>query len=90
MSGQMCWLSAFGSESKILHLRLRPHDPWKPHKSMPHLSVANYNIPNGSEGMATYHFLHKAGWTLIATKDAHRITTPQPEATQLGQTESTI
>jgi hypothetical protein len=84
MTGQMCWLNRFGSETKILHLRLHPHDPWKPHMAMSHLSVGNYNVPGGSEGMATYHILHKAGWKLIATKDAHRVTTeiPQPSAIQ--------
>jgi hypothetical protein len=82
MPGQMCWLNKFGSEHKILHLRLQPHQPWKPYNLMSGLSVPDYNIPNGSKGMATFHALKKAGWQTISTQDAYKIIAdfPQQEA----------
>ncbi len=70
MTGQMCWLAKFGSESKILHLRLQPHHPWKPYNLFPGCSVPDYNVPGGSKGLATFQSLHRAGWEMVATKDA--------------------
>ena len=68
MLGQMCWLSASGSQGqKILHLRTSPNQPWKPYTAYPLLSVPDYNIPGGSKGWATYQKLLKAKWTLISS-----------------------
>ncbi len=72
MSGQMCWLSPSGIDgTKILHIRLQPGQPWKPYTAFPGLSVADYPIPGGSKGWATYQKLFKAGWTLVPTASAH-------------------
>lgn len=80
MTGQMCWLSAFGFENKILHLRLQPDRPWQPYTDIPHLAVPDYNIPGSSEGLATYHFLYQSGWELVASKNAGRaIITPKQD-----------
>jgi hypothetical protein len=73
MTGQMCWLSSFGSEHKILHLRLQSHQPWRPYNSSP-LAVPDYDVPGGSKGMATYHFLYKAGWQLLSSQEAKKLT----------------
>ncbi|MBE9169667.1 hypothetical protein IQ238_19780 [Pleurocapsales cyanobacterium LEGE 06147] len=74
MSGQMCWLSNYGTEGeKILHLRLESHQPWKPYKAYPQYAVADYLIPGGTKGWATYQHLRKAGWTLIPTAQAYQI-----------------
>lgn len=71
MSGQMCWLSSFGSKGeKILHLRLKPNEPWKPYTNYPEYAVADYKILGGSKGWATYQKLFQAGWTLIPTAKA--------------------
>jgi hypothetical protein len=79
MTGQMCWLSAFGSEYKILHLRLQSHQLWQPYTALSHLAVADYDIPGSSKGMATYHVLSQAGWQLVATKDARRAISAPPQ-----------
>lgn len=69
MAGQMCWLSASGPDGeKILHLRLKPHDPWKPYTALPQLSVPDYQIPGGSKGWATYQRLFRAGWQLLPSQ----------------------
>lgn len=76
MSGQMCWLSSFGKDGeKILHLRLEPSKPWQPYTAYPMYSVADYKIPGGSKGWATYQKLLKAGWTLIPTAQANHVLT---------------
>ena len=82
MPGQMCWLNKFGSAHKVLHLRLQAHHPWKPYNLMQGLSVPDYDIPGGSEGMATFHALNKVGWQIVATQDAYKLTiaTLQQEA----------
>lgn len=65
MLRQMCWLSRFGtSESKILHLRTSPQEPWRPYTAFPQYSVPDYRIFQGSKGWATYQKLLKAGWNL--------------------------
>lgn len=66
MTGQMCWLPAFGSDGdKILHLRTSPSKPWRPYTAHPEYSVPDYRIPRGSKGWATYQKLLRANWTLI-------------------------
>lgn len=73
MSGQLCWLSKFGSDGQlILHLRLKSHSPWKPYTAYPGLCVADYPIPGGSKGWATSQKLIQAGWTLIPTAQARK------------------
>jgi hypothetical protein len=68
MSGQLCWISNYGSNGKLtLHLRLQPHHPWKPHTAFPHLCAPDYRIPGGSKGWATSQRLLQAGWTIIPT-----------------------
>ena len=65
---QMCWLSSFGTnERKILHLRLTPHAPWRPYTAFPQYAVADYRIPGGSLGWATYQKLRLAGWVLVSS-----------------------
>lgn len=71
MAGQMCWLSTTGGDTeKILHIRLQPHEPWKPYTRFPMLSVPDYKIVGGSKGWATYQKLFKAGWALIPSPQA--------------------
>ena len=72
MTGQMCWLNSFGSEHKVLHLRLHPHRYWTPYTEIS-MAVTDYDIPGVSKGLATYHLLSKAGWELLPTRDAHRV-----------------
>jgi hypothetical protein len=79
MSGQMCWLNKFGSDHKVLHLRLQAHHPWKLYSLMPGLSVPDYDVPGGSKGMATFHSLNKAGWQIVATQDAYRLAIDKSE-----------
>lgn len=72
MTGQMCWLSNFATKGeKILHLRLQPYDPWKPYNTFSEHAVADYNIPKGSKGWATFHKLLKADWTVVPTDQAY-------------------
>jgi hypothetical protein len=71
MSGQMCWLQFGQSGDLILHLRNHPREPWRLYKNHP-AAVADYPVPRGSKGWATYQKLRCAGWTLIPTKDAYR------------------
>lgn len=70
MSGQMCWLGTFSSETKILHLRLDANQPWKPYTAFRDLAAPDYPVPGGSKGFATFHKLRRAGWELIATEQA--------------------
>ena len=73
MSGQMCWLSGLGTNGeKVLHLRLKPNEPWKPYTSCLQYAVADYRIPGGQKGWATYQKLLQAGWTLIPTAIAQK------------------
>ena len=73
MTGQMCWLSCFGTnEEKILHLRPDPNQPWQPYTTSRH-AIPDYPIPGGSKGWATYQRLIKAGWTLIPTAQARQL-----------------
>lgn len=72
MTGYMCWLPTLGSNgTKVLHLRVQPHEPWKPYTACPHYSVPDHQIPRGSKGWATYQKLFNEGWTLIASADAY-------------------
>lgn len=71
MAGQMCWLAKFGTDGqKILHLRLEPHQPWQPYTAFPEYAVADYNVPGGSKGWATYQKLLKASWALLPSQEA--------------------
>lgn len=73
MVGEMCWLSRLGNDGeKILHLRLQPHEPWKPYTALPGLAVPDYQVPKGSKGWATYQKLFQAGWVLVPSNQAHR------------------
>lgn len=64
--GQMKWMSKLGSDGeKILHLRLQPHDPWKPYTAFPQYLAPDYRIPKGTKGWASYQKLLKEGWELI-------------------------
>jgi hypothetical protein len=66
MSGQLCWLPAASKDGEnILHLRLQPHNPWKPYTAFPQISVPDYKISGGSRGWATCQHLMNAGWTII-------------------------
>jgi hypothetical protein len=74
MTGQMCWLSTFASNSElILHLRTSVDRPWQPYTTRPE-AVQDYDIPHGSKGWATYQKLRQSGWTLIPTAQARIIT----------------
>ncbi|MBD3887449.1 hypothetical protein IFO70_38500 [Phormidium tenue FACHB-886] len=67
----MCWLGIAGGDTeKMLHLRLNPHQPWRPYIAHPHLSVPDYPIPGGTKGWATYQKLMQAGWALVPTAQA--------------------
>jgi hypothetical protein len=73
----MCWLPKFGSDgTKILHLRLASHDPWKPYTAFPQYSVPDYRIEKGSKGWASYQHLAKAGWELVPS-DREYVATPE-------------
>lgn len=73
MAGQLCWIPRLGSNGQLtLHLRLEPHQPWKPYTQYPRLCVPDYPIPGGSKGWATSQKLLRAGWTLIPTAQAQR------------------
>jgi hypothetical protein len=68
MNGQLCWIPSFTSKGKlILHLRLEPYHPWKPHTAFPNLCVPDYPIPGGSKGWATSQKLLQSGWTIVST-----------------------
>lgn len=74
MTGQMCWLSSFGNDGeKILHLRLKPNEPWKPYKQYSMYAVPDYQVPRGSKGWATYQKLLKSGWVLIPSAQANQV-----------------
>ncbi len=70
--GQMCWLAQYESDgTKILHLRLKPEQPWKPYTAFPGLAVKDYPMPGGSKGWATYQKLFKANWELVSSSETH-------------------
>jgi hypothetical protein len=72
MTGQMCWLSTTDFETKILHIRSNPFQPWQLYTTS-HLAVPDPQIPGISKGIATYQILFSAGWELVATKDAYKL-----------------
>lgn len=73
MSGQMCWLSMNQSNGeKILHLRTNPSADWRSYKAYPQYAVADYNIPGGSHGWATYQKLLRAGWRLVPSTQTNK------------------
>ncbi len=70
MAGQMCWISAFGTNGqKILHLQIAPNQPWRPYTAFPQIALPDYREPGGSKGWATYQKLIRAGWKLVASAD---------------------
>ncbi|NJO79137.1 MAG: hypothetical protein HC827_11860 [Cyanobacteria bacterium RM1_2_2] len=76
MTGQMCWLASFSTNGeKILHLRLQPHEPWKPYTAFTNHKVPDYVIPKGSKGWATFQHLFRAGWEVIPSDQARSIPT---------------
>jgi hypothetical protein len=67
--GYMQWAATFSSQgTKILHLRLQEHEPWRPYTAFPQYSVPDYRIPGGSKGWATYVKLRSCGWELVASE----------------------
>ncbi|HBB36048.1 MAG TPA: hypothetical protein DDZ80_16065 [Cyanobacteria bacterium UBA8803] len=69
MLKEMCWLSIMGTNGeKILHLRTAPNQPWRPYTAFPQYAVADYQIPGGSKGWATYQKLMSAGWSLLPSQ----------------------
>lgn len=73
MSGQMCWLAGFSTDGeKVLHLRLGAHQPWKSYRSFSQYAALDHDIPGGSQGMATFQKLLKAGWTVIPSDQAQK------------------
>lgn len=80
MTGQMCWLATFSTNGeKILHLRSESGQPWQPYTSSPH-AIPDYPIPRGSKGWATYQKLLSAGWYLVPTAQAYRLSLDTPLA----------
>ena len=68
MIKQMCWLPGMGTNGqKILHLRTKPNQPWRPYTAFAEYSVPDYQIPNGSKGWATYQKLRAQGWELLSS-----------------------
>lgn len=66
MFNEMCWLPLMGRDGqKILHLRTAPNQPWRPYTAFPEYAVADYVIPGGSKGWATYQKLRNLGWKLM-------------------------
>jgi hypothetical protein len=81
MAGQMCWLSKFGGNGElILHLRLEPHQPWKPYNQFSGLAVPDYRNPGASKGFATSQKLLAAGWMLLSADQAKSILKPTQAA----------
>jgi len=73
MLRQICWLPMMEPNGeKILHLRTHPSQPWRPYTAYPEHAVPNYDIPQGSEGWATYQKLLREGWTLIPITQAQQ------------------
>ncbi|BAZ05900.1 hypothetical protein [Calothrix sp. NIES-3974] len=71
MPGRMCWLPLSGTDgNKILHLQIEPNQPWRPYTTFPQFAVPDYQIVGSSKGMATYHKLFKAGWTVVSSSEA--------------------
>jgi hypothetical protein len=81
MAGQMCWLPQLGKDGeKILHLRMMPHEAWRPYTAFGQYAVPDYDIPRGSKGFATYQKLFKQGWELIPSKQAYDVVVRSPIA----------
>lgn len=80
----MCWRPSKGiiDGTKILHLRLNPQDQWKPYTSFPQYAVADYGVPKGSLGWATYQRLRECGWELVPS--AWGDVNPEEDLTSLG------
>lgn len=79
MHKQMCWLSLMGNNGNmVLHLRTAPNQPWRPYTAFPEYAVADYRIPGGSKGWATYQKLRSAGWNLEHSKPLQQFSLEQP------------
>lgn len=79
MHKQMCWLYLMGnSGNMVLHLRTAPNQPWRPYTAFPEYAVADYRIPGGSKGWATYQKLRSAGWNLEPSKPLQQFSLEQP------------
>ncbi len=71
MARQMCWMATFAtSGTKILHLRLNSHEPWRPYTAFPQYAVPDYRVPKGSKGWATFQKLRQEGWILLSCEEA--------------------
>lgn len=71
MVKEMCWLPAFGNDGdKILHLKTKPNQPWKPYTAYPEFAAPDYKMIEGSKGWATFQKLKQEQWTLIPTNRA--------------------
>jgi hypothetical protein len=67
---EMCWLPCNGNYEKIaLHLREYPDQPWNVYTASPHF-VADYPVPGGSKGWATFQKLRQVGWSIISSEQA--------------------
>jgi hypothetical protein len=74
MLKQLCWLPMAGSNGeKVLHLRTQLGEGWRPYTACPEYKVPDYKVPGGSKGWATYQKLLRAGWTLVPTAQAQRV-----------------
>lgn len=76
MQKEMAWLPGMGTGgTKILHLRVSSHEPWRPYTAFPQYAVRDYAIPRGSKGWATFQTLRQAGWVLIPSEQAVQVPT---------------
>ena len=72
--GQLCWRPLMGkNETKVLHLRCSPDDPWRVYTAMPEYAVPDYRIPRGSKGWATYQKLRGLGWELLPDEEFSKL-----------------
>lgn len=82
MPGQMCWLPRLGGKEKILHLRFKQGDPWRPYTNelfsglaqADHVAPLNSTLALGdlSKGYATAQYLLiKLGWAYVPTAQAY-------------------
>ena len=79
MFKQMCWLPTMGTTGEnLLHLRTAPNQPWRPYTAFSEYAVADYQIPGGSKGWATYQKLKSAGWILVPSKPLQQFSVEQP------------
>ncbi len=58
--GQMTWRPNGISSVGVLHLRMTPHEPWRPYTEFP--DYRQPDLPASSEGYATFIALMRANW----------------------------